>query len=110
MSQSPLEPEKVRGVIEAVLMTADAPVTPGKLQSLLVGTYGYGGYGAAYAGSYVGYGGSWRYGARPPMSFGYPRYAQPTRQATQQVTRQYQAQRPRARQRSVYRRVFGQEW
>lgn len=80
----------------------------GQLHSLLVGTYGYGGgYGTAYAGSYGGYGaGYWRYGARPPMAFGYPRYAQPE----SRPARQQRVQRPRVRQRSVYRRVFGQEW
>jgi len=30
-----MEPDKVRAIIEAILLTADAPVSPGKLQSLL---------------------------------------------------------------------------
>lgn len=36
-SSSPegLDPEKVRGIVEAVLMTSDTPVTPGKLQALI---------------------------------------------------------------------------
>jgi len=35
-----MEPDKVRAIIEAILMTADAPVSPGKLQSLLKGVNG----------------------------------------------------------------------
>ena len=35
-----MAPEKVRAIIEAILMTADAPVSPGKLQSLLKGIDG----------------------------------------------------------------------
>lgn len=34
------DPEKVRGIVEAVLMTSDAPVTPGKLQALIKGVNG----------------------------------------------------------------------
>ena len=36
----PLEPDKLRGIVEAVLMTADAPVTPGRLQALVKGASG----------------------------------------------------------------------
>jgi len=32
--------EKVRGIVEAVLMTSDTPVTPGKLQALIKGVNG----------------------------------------------------------------------
>lgn len=35
-----LDAEKIRGVVEAVLMTSDSPVTPGKLQALLKGVNG----------------------------------------------------------------------
>ena len=34
------DPEKVRGIVEAVLMTSDTPVTPGKLQALIKGVNG----------------------------------------------------------------------
>ena len=34
------DPEKVRGIVEAVLMTSDTPVTPGKLQALIKGVDG----------------------------------------------------------------------
>jgi segregation and condensation protein B len=34
------DPEKVRGIVEAVLMTSDTPVTPGKLQALIKGVGG----------------------------------------------------------------------
>lgn len=35
-----MAPERVRAIIEAILMTADAPVSPGRLQSLLKGING----------------------------------------------------------------------
>ena len=35
MNEDAMPPEKVRGVIEAILMTADAPVTPGRLLGFL---------------------------------------------------------------------------
>ena len=35
-----MAPDQVRAVVEAVLMTADAPVSPGKLQSLIKGING----------------------------------------------------------------------
>jgi len=34
------DPEKVRGIVEAVLMTSDTPVTPGRLQALIKGVNG----------------------------------------------------------------------
>ena len=34
------DPEKVRGIVEAVLMTSDTPVPPGKLQALIKGVNG----------------------------------------------------------------------
>ena len=34
------DPEKVRGIVEAILMTSDTPVTPGKLQALIKGVNG----------------------------------------------------------------------
>jgi segregation and condensation protein B len=39
-SKEGLDAEKIRGVVEAVLMTSDSPVTPGKLQALLKGVNG----------------------------------------------------------------------
>jgi segregation and condensation protein B len=35
-----LDPGQVRGIVEAVLMTADAPVTPGRLEAVLKGVKG----------------------------------------------------------------------
>lgn len=35
-----LTPEQIRGIVEAVLMTTDTPVTPGKLQALIKGVNG----------------------------------------------------------------------
>ena len=40
MTTSDLEPNKVRTIIEAILVTADAPVTPGRLVSLFDGLNG----------------------------------------------------------------------
>ncbi len=40
MSDDKLEAAKLRGIVEAVLMTADQPVSPGKLQSLCKGANG----------------------------------------------------------------------
>ena len=37
MTTPVLEPDKVRTIIEAILVTADVPVTPGKLVSLFDG-------------------------------------------------------------------------
>jgi len=36
----PMEPDKIRAIVEAILMTADAPVSPGKLTSLIKGVNG----------------------------------------------------------------------
>lgn len=36
----PVDPDQLRGVVEAILMTADTPVTPGKLQALAKGCTG----------------------------------------------------------------------
>ncbi|MFH1570162.1 MAG: SMC-Scp complex subunit ScpB [Gemmatimonadota bacterium] len=40
MSEPSHDSEKVRAIVEAILMTADAPVNPGRLQSLLKGSNG----------------------------------------------------------------------
>ena len=40
MTTPDLEPDKVRAIIEAILVTADAPVTPGRLVSLFDGLNG----------------------------------------------------------------------
>ncbi|MBT3342880.1 MAG: SMC-Scp complex subunit ScpB, partial [Gemmatimonadetes bacterium] len=40
MSEDKFEADKLRGIVEAVLMTADQPVSPGKLQSLCKGANG----------------------------------------------------------------------
>ena len=40
MNAAELEPDKIRGIIEALLMTAGQPITPGRLLGLLKGLNG----------------------------------------------------------------------
>ena len=40
MNASELDADKIRGIIEALLMTADQPLTPGRLVGLLKGLSG----------------------------------------------------------------------
>ena len=40
VSEEDLGPDKVRGIVEAILMTADTPISPGRLQTALKGLSG----------------------------------------------------------------------
>lgn len=40
MSETDMRPEEIRGIVEALLMTADTPITPGRLQAVLKGLSG----------------------------------------------------------------------